>query len=515
LFNTDSHAGSDRRPRTVSGCVKYFSGTGFKNLKFKKLSQFLRAYLLSFRLLQILPYDMILLRRTLLILIAAILLVIAGWSGLQMRNFSTRRAEIKEDYSVINNITFGLLSVNAWRDHVINVVTHRIDDFEFTTEQEAALKHEVSEILHAVINKADSMVNTKQKTVGGKLKKLAVKTFVKEDKLHAKVPVFAQTIVNELKKPQNKAKLKSVAQSKLMEYSTITYDSANDKARVENLLQKYSVANVPDFNRNSEVLLSNLQTRTYFFAFVILAILIAFLLLWWLIKNQRSLYTPFYTMSVLLALIVLFVGLTTPMIEIDARIKEMSFLLIGERVSFHDQVIFFQSKSIVDVVSVLMKTGKYDAAVVGILILTFSIIFPMGKLLATKLYLLGNERLRGNKVIQFFAFKSSKWSMADVYVVAIFMAYIGFKGILDSQLANLNMQTESLASISTNETTLQPGFMIFIGFVLFSLVLSSVLEKITAMQPLTHVEEKTCKTCNSVSMAFRKPRSMMNTSLQS
>ena len=40
------------------------------------------------------------------------------------------------------------------------------------------------------------------------------------------------------------------------------------------------------------------------------------------------------------------------MIEIDARIKEMSFLLIGERISFEDQVIFFQSKSIVDVVRV-------------------------------------------------------------------------------------------------------------------------------------------------------------------
>ena len=71
-----------------------------------------------------------------------------------------------------------------------------------------------------------------------------------------------------------------------------------------------------------------------------------------------------------------------------------------------------------------------------------------------------------NKVIQFFAFKSGKWSMADVNVVAIFMAYIGFKGILDSQLTSLNMKTDSLASISTNETTLQPGFILFVAFVL-------------------------------------------------
>lgn len=69
--------------------------------------------------------------------------------------------------------------------------------------------------------------------------------------------------------------------------------------------------------------------------------------------------------------------------------------------------------------------------------------------------------------------------MADVYVIAIFMAYIGFQGILDNQLSHLNMETESLVSISTNRTSLQPGFIIFIGFVLFSLMLSTILKKIT------------------------------------
>jgi hypothetical protein len=204
--------------------------------------------------------------------------------------------------------------------------------------------------------------------------------------------------------------------------------------------------------------------------------------MWWVLRNQKQLHTLLFVLSVLLTFVVLFVGLTSPMIEIDARIKEMSFLLIGEKISFHDQVIFFQSKSIVDVVRILMETGKYDSVIVGALILIFSIVFPIGKLLATKLYLLGNEKWRNNKLIRFFAFKSGKWSMADVNVVAIFMAYIGFKGILDSQLSTLNMKTESLASISTNETSLQPGFILFLAFVLFSLILSVILKRITAKE---------------------------------
>jgi len=425
---------------------------------------------------------MVFLQRTLLIVFAGTLLVVAAWCGLQVHNLSAERARIKKDYSTLNNITNGLLSVNAWRDHLVRVVTNRIDDFEFTKEQEAALKFEVTNVLNSVVNRADSMLQLKQKTLKGKIKKFAIKAIVNEDKLHKQVPIYAQTIVDELKKPRNRAKLKFLAQSKIQEFGKITYDSLNDLKRSEVLLQKYNAADVQSFNKTSEGLLGSLQKQTYFFTYVILGILLFFLIMWWMLRNQVLLHAPFFIVSVLLAMVVLFVGLTSPMIEIDARIKEMSFLLIGEKISFHDQVIFFQSKSIVDVVHILIQTGKFDSAAVGILILIFSIIFPIGKLLSTKLYLLGNEKWRKNKVIQFFAFKSGKWSMADVNVVAIFMAYIGFKGILDNQLSKLNMETDSLASISTNETSLQPGFILFVSFVLFGLVLSVILQKITSLE---------------------------------
>lgn len=432
---------------------------------------------------------MILLQRSLLIVFAGILLTIAVWSGIQVHKLSDERALIKNHYAVLNNITNGLLSVNAWRDHIVKVVTNRIDDFEFTPEQDKALKYEVSQILHAVINKADSMVDQKQKTLGGKIKKFAVKTLVNEDKIRERVPEFAETIVNEFKKPKNKEKIKFIARSKLEEFGSITYDSANDISRSHAILATYNVPDVPTFNSNATLWLNGLQERTFFFTYLILGIMILFLLIWIILRNNKALHTPLFVLSVLLTFVVLFVGLTSPMIEIDARIKEMSFLLIGERIAFQDQVIFFQSKSIVDVVRILIETGKYDSAFVGVLILIFSIVFPIGKLLATKLYLLGNERWRTNPIIQFFAFKSGKWSMADVNVVAIFMAYIGFKGILDSQLSSLNMQTDSLASISTNETTLQPGFILFVAFVLFGLILSVILQRITkaetTLQPTT------------------------------
>jgi len=76
----------------------------------------------------------------------------------------------------------------------------------------------------------------------------------------------------------------------------------------------------------------------------------------------------------------------------------------------------------------------------------------------------------------------AKWSMADVMVVAIFMAYIGFKGIMDSQMGILNGKSETMTTIATNETSLQPGFILFVSYVIFGLILGVILKWITSYE---------------------------------
>ena len=156
--------------------------------------------------------------------------------------------------------------------------------------------------------------------------------------------------------------------------------------------------------------------------------------------------------------------------------------MIGETISFKNQVIFFQSKSIVDVVVLLIRTGKYDSILVGALILCFSIVFPISKLVSTGLYINGSRPWMRGRVVHYFAFYSGKWSMADVMVVAIFMSYIGFNGILNDQMSDLNINTSSFTSIATNRTSLQPGYVVFVAFVLFGLLLSQLLQRMSTKE---------------------------------
>jgi hypothetical protein len=417
--------------------------------------------------------------RAILTVLLLPLLGIGVWCSYNVHILSKQRDNIKNDYADVNDIKYGLLSVDAWRDNIESIITSQIHDFHLTRGQEDTLRVQLDNIFNQFITQADSMINQKQTSIGGKLKKFAVKTFVNIDKIRAKVPQFSQTVLNEVESPSNKQKLQGIVMDKLHDFAQQTYDSTSDQALLDNILTKYGVTSVDDFNNKTRQQIVQLQQETYNFTFAMLALPVLFLLIWWLVRKKRALYVPLFIISVLLALLLLFTGITSPMIEIDARIKELNFVVLGKSIVFQNQVLFYQSKSILDVVHILLTTGKADSILVGALILIFSIIFPISKLVSTELFLLGHEKFKNNAVIKFFAFKSGKWSMADVAVVAIFMAYVGFKGILDSQLSNLDIKTSSLQSIATNKTSLQPGFLLFIAFVFFGLVLSEILKRIT------------------------------------
>jgi len=417
--------------------------------------------------------------QSLLVLLLLPLLALAGWYGWNIHANSEKRAKIKMDYSYVNSIQCGLLSVNAWKEDIQKIIVDKIDSFRFSTSQKADLKKEINTILYALVAKGDKMINEKQTHLSGKIKQRLFHMFVDMDKIKAQVPEYSQIILNEITKPQNKQKLKSLATVKLSELASQTRDSLAPDSIRNSLLVKYGVTNVESFNSTADEQCEALDQQISIESYRFLGILILFLLLWGMLYLQKAIRRPLFILSVILALIALITGISSPMIEIDVRIKELNFLILDRYIVFHDQVMFYQSKSILDVVHILINTQKIEMVAVGILILIFSIIFPLSKLISTEIYLLGNQQIKENRLVYFFALRSGKWSMADVMVIAIFMAYVGFKGILDDQLKMITVKTYTLSSIATDKTLLQPGFIVFLAFVLFGLILSIILEKIT------------------------------------
>lgn len=420
--------------------------------------------------------------KSLLILLLTLLLCGEGFFAYRLHILSGQQEQIKEDYSAINNITFGLFSVGQWHDKVAGIVNHQVRNFTMTAKQKKELQTEVEQIILALIDKAEAMVNKPKKTLDGKIKKFVINTFVNTDKIKAQVPGFAKTIIAQVDNPANKKQMSKMAMGKFTEMeqtgsidSTLTVTNA----ATNKMYQKYKVSSAEELNDKLTTTLANIRKSTYGYCFGMLGCILVVLSFWWLLRKRVELHTTLFVMSLLFAFILLAVGLTASMIEVDARIKSLDFVLLGEHVVFKDQVLFFQSKSIMDVVKVLISQSAIDSVLVGILILVFSILFPIMKLSSTGIHLLGNRKLAENKFIKYFAFQSGKWSMADVIVIAILMTYIGLNGLLETQLKSLNINSNLLTIITTNNTALQPGYIIFISFVLYGLTLSTILKFIT------------------------------------
>jgi uncharacterized paraquat-inducible protein A len=170
-------------------------------------------------------------------------------------------------------------------------------------------------------------------------------------------------------------------------------------------------------------------------------------------------------------------GVTTPTIDMEATISQISFMLIGHPILFENQILYFQSKSILDVFWIMITHKDIQMKLVGILLITFSIVFPLLKIISSLGYYFNYHRARENLVIKYFVLKSGKWSMADVMVVAIFMAYIGFNGIITSQLGHLRSANQEVVMLTTNSTALQPGYYLFLAYTLLALILSGFLTR--------------------------------------
>ncbi|OKS86496.1 paraquat-inducible protein A [Mucilaginibacter polytrichastri] len=426
-----------------------------------------------------------------LILGLSVLLFGEAYFGYRLYTLSREQEQIKEDYSMSNNITFGLFSVDQWRDRIAEVVNGQVQDFHMTRAQKKALQAQVEKQLHDLIGKTVAEINKPQKTLGGKLKKFAFNSMVNADEIQAQVPSFAKTIIDKVNSPASEKRLKHIATSKLNQLGKQTYDStsiANFEA-TKYLYKKYHVSDPVTFNKRINADLAAIRAVTYNYAYAMVGCVVFALGLWLLMRKQVHLHSTLFVMSLLFALIMLMVGITTSIIEVDARIQSLNFMLMGEKVAFENQVLFFQSKSILGVIEVLIKQPKPDAVLIGILIMLFVIVLPVLRIIARGIHISGSKKIAENKVVKYLAFESGKWDMADVMIVGILMTYIGLNGILKSQLSNLNIHNSVLTTVTANNTSLQPGYFIFACYVVYAFILSYILKRITTKKDPDHLSD--------------------------
>ena len=427
-----------------------------------------------------------------LILMLGAGLVFECYHGYRVYHLSAEQEQIKNDYSTVNSITFGIFSVDRWRDQISNIVTEKIKDVKVTPEQKKEMREAISKQLHGMIDEVVGEITKPQKGLGNKLKKLAFNSFVDPKELHAQVPTFTKIIVDRVTGPRTTNKLKNIATTKFNQLADQTFDSTQTAIRkvTKFMYAKYKVQDAKAFNKKIESELVSINKVTYRHAYMLLACPLLAIACWIVLRKKAYLHNSLFVMSLLMATVALVVGTTVSIIEVDARMKFLEFGLLGEKVVFENQVLFYQSKSIIGIAHMLIEQTKPDSITVGVLIFLFVMLLPMLRIVAQGIHMICNPIIAENRVTRYLAFESSKWDMADVMVVGIGMTYIGLNGILDSSLTDLNMKDQFLETSTVNYTALKPGFIVFVGYVMFGIFLSFMLKQIVCKRDELKLQEE-------------------------
>ena len=386
-----------------------------------------------------------------------------------------KESEYRKDLIELSQIKYGLFNVDEWKEIVSEIITIKIEEFKLDESNRPEMERKVSSLLYRAVDGLEhSYYQENSKSIFGIFKGGVAMVTNVFGQIRRDVPEFTVQILDFLNEEDNRDKIKGFLLKKLEEYSDDTF-SKTDYSQIDRILTKYSSPNTEE----AKSMLSNAIAKSSNFnvlgkiTLIFLAILTGLILLF-----DQNVELEDFSLFLLISFVYLCLGLLLPMIQIDARISEMSFSLLGSEISFVDQVLYYKSKSILEVVSLMLSQSKIELISIGLLVLMFSVFFPLIKLVFALVYSKDPAKNRSD-FFNFIVFKSGKWSMADVFVVAIFMSFIGFDGIISEQVKQLESISTRVDLLTTNESSLVFGFYMFLIFVILGIGISQKLQRVT------------------------------------
>ncbi len=195
--------------------------------------------------------------------------------------------------------------------------------------------------------------------------------------------------------------------------------------------------NLDIIKEKQAIAMQKAKANTLYFMFIL-----GLLLMSYFVVSLRA-FTLFGSMA---AMITLFIGLMAPILMVTIH-KQVEYL--------GDIVLSFESKGIIGSIVKLFDGG--DFVVAGVILL-FSVITPILKICSLLFISLFMESKFAHQIVQFFK-AIGKWSMVDVFVVAVFLVYL----------------TANKGDISRAEV--EVGLYFFLSYVIVSMLVSLSADK--------------------------------------
>ena len=409
---------------------------------------------------------------------AAILLLPAIWFSWKTIDCLAARRLVRTDLAEITHARYGILSADQWRGIIGPILNAQVDKLDLKG-QTRSLRPMVERSLYDLLDHIKTQMTSpsaKGSGLPGGGNPIIVNMIIGSLRPH--VPEYTDVVMVQLGKQETQKSFKDSVRGVLADAVNNTF-GATDMNTYNSILKRYGCAQTSTGAAACEETLSKKiaeadSQATRYYLTVLASAALGFILL---MPGKRTLSRAAVSVLMLFCLAMLVGGILSPMLEVEVRVTKLDATLLGAPIEFRDQSLYYRSKTVLEVCQTLLAMGRPEMTLVGVLVILFSVVFPALKMLALGASLFRPALLRTNRLVRLLAFDLSKWSMADVMALAIFMSFVAFNGVIGSSWDGVRgMPGIQAVSFPTNASQILPGYYLFIGFCVSSIFLSKKLE---------------------------------------
>jgi hypothetical protein len=405
---------------------------------------------------------------------SVILLLPAIWFSWKTVDGLAARRLLRTDLAEITHARYGILSADQWRTIIGPILNAQVDKLDLKG-QGKSLRPMVERSLYALLDNIKTQMTSPDPKTPGKpgANPMLVNMIVASLRPH--VPEYTDVVMKELGKSDTQKGFKDSIRGVLADAVTNTFGST-DMTTYNAILKHYGCSSGAACEETLGKQIEEADkelTRDYLT--VLASAALGFILL---MAGKPMLSRAAVVVLMLFCLSMLAGGVLSPMLEVEVRVTKVDATLLGTPIEFRDQSLYYRSKTVLEVSQTLIQMGRPEMTLVAVLVILFSIVFPALKMLALAACLLRPALLRTNRFVKLLAFELSKWSMADVMALAIFMSFVAFNGVIGSGLDGMReVPNVQQVLIPTNASKILPGYYLFVGFCVSSILLSKKLER--------------------------------------
>ena len=154
------------------------------------------------------------LKRIIVGLIAALLLILASVATYRLILELRALQQVQLQRAELQDVKYGLLDAEVWVEQVSAILAERIEQFELTEQNRPQIKRHLEVVLDRMLAEIEQILRRRNAEgdnwidrVQGSLRQSVQDWLVDFDQLRARVPVYADALLEELDRPETRREI--------------------------------------------------------------------------------------------------------------------------------------------------------------------------------------------------------------------------------------------------------------------------------------------------------------------